>query len=495
MVQERARHGRSRDFNPYSRPNDSRRNERKVEGIERETKCMSIAEFAEIQSDKDNITEKYREYYANFAKRQLETYFNANSQENWFKTLFHPAYPALSEASKRLFDERHELFSRISGQLDGICYNEGVTEQVATVSNDAVEKDVTMEESDLIPDSLKSFAVYPSSKIVTIKDIPFTISDDEIHSLMSVRTGFRYIYSDLRFPREAASRSLFAVFEEETDIANLLSILENIQVNGQPLQVIEATSITSKVSSAPSLFSSEERVKIDLANCVQLVELFDKRQGIESSPIVNVSHEPLTHLDILLTYLRKVHLFCYYCAVSFETPEQLVQGCGNLHLRKSDSLSNPLKDGIDVQSFEPKLTPYFALLDYNLELEDEITKKVVKVEDDKYRCDKCSKLFRGPEFVNKHINLKHEDLVSELNVETHFYNSFLKCATTIPLAAMLVRSPIVQRRQIREPREPYRQQNRPNRPSRPNRQFEPRPIRPYVDLDAPPVGDFTISYE
>jgi len=42
-----------------------------------------------------------------------------------------------------------------------------------------------------------------------------------------------------------------------------------------------------------------------------------------------------------------------------------------------------------------------------------IQEKTIKEEEEKYRCDLCSKRFKGPEFVNKHIRLKHPDVLAE----------------------------------------------------------------------------------
>lgn len=39
---------------------------------------------------------------------------------------------------------------------------------------------------------------------------------------------------------------------------------------------------------------------------------------------------------------------------------------------------------------------------------------VKRLEEEKYRCAFCSKLFRGEEFVRKHAVLKHVDNITEV---------------------------------------------------------------------------------
>jgi hypothetical protein len=51
---------------------------------------------------------------------------------------------------------------------------------------------------------------------------------------------------------------------------------------------------------------------------------------------------------------------------------------------------------------------------------------VIKTDENKYRCGVCQKLFRGAEFVHKHLNKKHE-----ADVETAANTCFQGTATTL----------------------------------------------------------------
>jgi uncharacterized C2H2 Zn-finger protein len=52
-------------------------------------------------------------------------------------------------------------------------------------------------------------------------------------------------------------------------------------------------------------------------------------------------------------------------------------------------------------------------------LDMNISKDIVKVDEGKYRCKKCSKLFKGEEYVRKHINAKHAEDVQKMREEVN----------------------------------------------------------------------------
>lgn len=59
--------------------------------------------------------------------------------------------------------------------------------------------------------------------------------------------------------------------------------------------------------------------------------------------------------------------------------------------------------------------PTFALINIYREI-NKIAKPLIKEEEtNKYRCKNCSKLFKAPEFVHKHLTTKHPELFEHLN--------------------------------------------------------------------------------
>ncbi|KAI9336348.1 arsenite-resistance protein 2-domain-containing protein [Obelidium mucronatum] len=59
-------------------------------------------------------------------------------------------------------------------------------------------------------------------------------------------------------------------------------------------------------------------------------------------------------------------------------------------------------------------------------VDDHINTFVQEVDEEKFRCAQCSKLFRGREFVVKHVKSKHGDLADAAALEIEFFNNYVK---------------------------------------------------------------------
>jgi hypothetical protein len=128
-------------------------------------------------------------------------------------------------------------------------------------------------------------------------------------------------------------------------------------------------------------------------------------------------------------------------------------------------------------------------------------KHVAKVDEGRHRCVHCSKLFKGPDFVVKHLRLKHEDVVKTATLETAMVNAFLAhpISSAIPTVAPARRKsdPMIDRPLRDREHRGRDSRSRPHRPLPPPRDAvqDPRRIRQYVDWDAPAAGDMEISYD
>ncbi|RKP11620.1 hypothetical protein BJ684DRAFT_21804 [Piptocephalis cylindrospora] len=161
-------------------------------------------------------------------------------------------------------------------------------------------------------------------------------------------------------------------------------------------------------------------------------------------------------VDLAIWYLRKVHIFCYYCCVACESVDELERRCPDAHVRyrlsedraisnqptgeprptsssststSSSSKSNQSQNGEGwVRSCEGKLAYFTRPAD---EVPD-VWKHIVKLEEGRYGCRGCPKQFAGPEFVTKHLLKKHKiggTTVGALTgglVEANFFNNYLR---------------------------------------------------------------------
>jgi hypothetical protein len=234
---------------------------------------------------------------------------------------------------------------------------------------------------------------------------------------------------------------------------------------------------------------------------------------------------------LTILYLRKVHFFCFYCGIQAELPEELLRRCGSLHIRKTNCMKSQQFSNDWMEKHEGRIlailnqNPHLAALQPAQNaaslLNEQVSKLICKIEEAKFRCSLCSKLFKGPEFVDKHIHLKHPERIEEAEAEIRLFSSYAKEQTSFYLAApqyfaASTNAMATSQNNTSEEREgfPRRQERRGSRDyrtrsiNRPHetsysaplatpiddRRYEGRKVRTYVDLDAPIVGDVDLIY-
>jgi hypothetical protein len=140
-------------------------------------------------------------------------------------------------------------------------------------------------------------------------------------------------------------------------------------------------------------------------------------------------------LDKTVIYLRQVHNYCFFCALKFGCCKEMTEKCGDLHLRNPIPHSSE-QDKHDHRRFIEKLDALLEFLkSFNeisetpseyASLDDFLTDSFIKkVDEGKFRCESCAKAFKGPDFVLKHLHLKHEDLVKQTEQDLASFLEFL----------------------------------------------------------------------
>lgn len=201
-------------------------------------------------------------------------------------------------------------------------------------------------------------------------------------------------------------------------------------------------------------------------------------------------------------------------------PQDLARQCGDLFVRSKAATSTDSTEE-EAASFEAQQEDLCSKLEVNFDeaTEDQLLEKMVtKIDEGRFKCGECPKLFKGPDFVIKHLRTKHEDVVKRIMMETVTLNNFLKRPSLFALLPL----PMKRRasatshsshgstgatNDYRSRGSDYYGRHRlPDRPPRgvPTRrpppppegaQADPRKIREYRDWDAPAIGDVDISYD
>lgn len=186
----------------------------------------------------------------------------------------------------------------------------------------------------------------------------------------------------------------------------------------------------------------EEEEQKSLA--LQLISVLESKSAEPESEFNNFG------LDQLIFYLRKKHNFCFYCCQKFTSSQELLFKCGDLHLRRgidvatfssssaSENVKRDFKRLIDkirsTLNFVKVLTQQHEEKEVNEEEDETRINEILsetsisKIEEGKYRCIHCLKAFKGPEFVLKHLHLKHEDILLRTKEELADFSKLLRNA-------------------------------------------------------------------
>ncbi|KAK9388331.1 hypothetical protein V1515DRAFT_598534 [Lipomyces mesembrius] len=154
-------------------------------------------------------------------------------------------------------------------------------------------------------------------------------------------------------------------------------------------------------------------------------------------------------LDLTILYLRQVFSFCYYCIVSCDSICDLSKKCPAGHLRRlpptadADELTkrNYSYPDIRAQNWIKSWTDRFALFlnaasgdlkklggrPLEETVQAEIAAHIKQEDEGKFRCKVagCTKLFKGEDFVRKHIEKRHPEWIESLELENTLLNNYV----------------------------------------------------------------------
>ena len=134
----------------------------------------------------------------------------------------------------------------------------------------------------------------------------------------------------------------------------------------------------------------------------------------------------------------KVHQYDYYGGVEAESIESFIRKV-TIYLRPFGQDSS---DKSDEESFVGNIDSRIKLkIESPSEDDDRVTQLggrsltrvldgflasyVKKESETKHRCVECQKLFKGDDYVKKHLKTKHPELVKTITVDTMMFNAYI----------------------------------------------------------------------
>eukprot|EP00929_Paragymnodinium_shiwhaense_P115535 TRINITY_DN8448_c0_g1_i3.p1 TRINITY_DN8448_c0_g1~~TRINITY_DN8448_c0_g1_i3.p1 ORF type:complete len:728 (-),score=190.60 TRINITY_DN8448_c0_g1_i3:281-2464(-) len=186
----------------------------------------------------------------------------------------------------------------------------------------------------------------------------------------------------------------------------------------------------------PPEMSHPEQLQKDLQLSMQIVRQLDSLLGLPPSHSEEVlsllSEAPAeavqARLDLNLTYLRRVHHFCFYGASWCSNEFDLHAKCGSVVLR--DMSQAP--PGVWSEGHEKRLNDFTATAEFVRpsiptigdwpwkEMCDQLKEQAgVQIREDKFQCVHCKKFFKGMEYIRKHFSKMHTNLLDDVQNEAH----------------------------------------------------------------------------
>jgi len=379
--------------------------------------------------------EKYKEAYRQF---QASKFFDDRIQDVAFlKEKYHP------ELVLKSFLERKASRRKAANEFLSILAANGF-DSLSLVRHDCdVSETVTVEAIDLTQQN-SYFISDPLACCLYFQMIPSKVSRWDILEHFKDIPGFKELFLSDPDPNSNLSRMAWVLFESEESCDNANrefqeSTLVLKDLDGFSTLPLKAERDTIKMLPiAPDSASKGDRISRDIQQTADLIKHLDtfwaiveNTDALGNEPLQMLEKDadqrrPSMQLDLQLLYLRRVHSVCYYSGEMHNDSMALWTKCGPTFVRRECPELNqmdcetqsPFLDKID-ESYRHMITSLdqFELPQVLSEDADPIKslwlkdcdEQTVKVEQDRWRCGVCQKMFKGANYVHKHLRNKHDN--------------------------------------------------------------------------------------
>jgi len=420
---------------------------------------MSYKEWVVQQPDDlppEQLAKAYEAYKEEHRVRSTRRFVDEHKGEDWFITRYHPLHirrariASLQGMAERLawlasaFKE-----SRLELELTRHLPQESKDKSMPVPSDSDAAMPTAEGESKVRERFLRNAFI--------ITPVPAHVPRDMLVKALAAQPGFRRMLLTDVDPSSEYMRQGFAFFDtQQTCEEAFLKLSGHKLDNGWSLRLRAKDRETSR-KQAPSIMANPERLAKDADQAIRLARHFDEQKRSllngQSLDTVVAPHDlaemPLQRrFNLVELYLREVHCFDYYSATAFLDIDRLFAVVGDFHdvapagpsssdaaaaTNASDSdfaakldleierlLSEEKVEEIPPEfpeyttectepAPEESLTPVLAK-----HIEAVYAEKCVERAAGKFRCgvDECTKMFKAPSFVHKHIHNKHPEVIA-----------------------------------------------------------------------------------
>ena len=379
-----------------------------VEAALKTDRILSFDQFSSIErAQGEELMRLYCEYLQKHQHAYLHSFFNKHKKEKWIQrrdTTEHPGKFEWNQEASLLFTEEYG-FKRDQE-------SDSSADPVYFAALDAP-----------LPSTLAPLLPLLAKQVITLSNIPAYLDRESILAFVKEELESEIVSFDLSAPNPEKNLYRLGWLQcQESESSDLLAKLEaKGSIEGAKIYFGLSSSKVRRFKVATTAEKDEDALK----TAANLIAVLDGISDEESA-------QKFSCLDEAVFYLRSVHHFCFYCGQAFSCASELRNKCGDLHLRRAGESERGYNERVAAFTvFFKTLKTLASQTDSSPEAVDAYLSEqsIAKVEEEKYRCSHCSKAFKGPEFVLKHLHLKHEDIVAGVKDELKLFNEFLSHAS------------------------------------------------------------------
>ena len=285
----------------------------------------------------------------------------------------------------------------------------------------------------LLDDISSAFTTASSSSSAVVDNtvvfppFPYRVNRSSLVSFVSSLPGFRLLSVAASTAKNHGNRMAFLVMSSPATCATAIEQCKGYRVDNWEVRVRGSVREVAR-RDVTALVREERKVQDDVKRAHALIGRLDDESGLApfSSPSVEGEggDADMRRLNTCLSYLRWVHSYCFYCAREYRDVESLINACGMTHRRRADFSGGGASD-IDREEVErierrveERTRGEGGWVDEERRKHDRVKDALLRrfIEqkaESKWRCTMCNKLFKGEEYVLKHLINKHEAEVEQ----------------------------------------------------------------------------------
>uniref|UniRef100_A0A8C7SE56 Serrate RNA effector molecule homolog n=1 Tax=Oncorhynchus mykiss TaxID=8022 RepID=A0A8C7SE56_ONCMY len=416
--------------------------------------------------DETEAVKRYNEYKIDFRRQQMQDFFLAHKDEEWFRSKYHP-----DEAGRRKAESHSALQNRLNVYMF-LMENSWF---------DTVSLDI--EKSQAIMKVLDAGRVVGGEALGGVSNGFIHLSVGEYFAVnlrfkqcQEKYPGFMRVCLSDPQPERRFFRRCWVTFDRSVNIKETCWNLQNIRLRDCELAPGVNRDLARRVRNINGITQHKQVLRNDIKLSAKLIHSLDHRGRLWShksrgeavsvaaqNPIlknitdylieeVSAEEEELLGsvggadaeegtkegypaeitverddklvkvLDRLLLYLRIVHSIDYYNNCEYPSEDEMPNRCGMIHVVK--------------EKLSEEEAGKMGRKDPEQEVEKFVLANTQELGKDKWLCPLSGKKFKGPEFVRKHILNKHGDKIEEVKREVMFFNNFLMDAKRPSLPEM-----------------------------------------------------------